>query len=378
MADGLENTNTEQTAGAENEQAAELSLRDALAASFDEHEKPESAHDEGGKAAEPAAASETPHAAEKKQDAPATEPAKTESDIQPPATWNAADKAVFAKLPPDARAILARREKEITADYTRKTQDIAQLKKDYEPVAEAFKPYADAMKTRGFTPASMINAWINVEKALIEGRGIEIVAGIVKNYGIDAQKLIAALGGGNAPLPKPEGANGQQAGIPPALAEKLKKYDDRFKAEDDARAADAQARRTAAVSKIESDLKAFAEAKNDKGEPAHPHFKDVEIEMAALVASDRQLGRQPRTLEQLYESAIFANPTVRAKHLAAMEQARKASELAAAKEKATRAKKAASSVSGAPSGGRLPNTGNGSGELREQIMAAVAEHDSAI
>lgn len=64
------------------------------------------------------------------QDGPATDPEP--AAITAPAGMSEADKAVFATLPPEAKAWIAKREAETRADYTRKTQAVAEQRKQVE------------------------------------------------------------------------------------------------------------------------------------------------------------------------------------------------------------------------------------------------------
>lgn len=74
----------------------------------------------------PEADAEQPEQAEPSVEEPAT-PA-----IDAPRSMSEADKAVFEQLPPEAKAWIAKREKEAQADYTRKTQEIAEQRKQYD------------------------------------------------------------------------------------------------------------------------------------------------------------------------------------------------------------------------------------------------------
>lgn len=64
------------------------------------------------------------------QDGPATDPEP--AAINAPSGMSEADKAVFAQLPPEAKAWIAKREAETRADYTRKTQAVAEQRKAVE------------------------------------------------------------------------------------------------------------------------------------------------------------------------------------------------------------------------------------------------------
>ena len=78
------------------------------------------------------------------------------------------------------------------------------------------------------------------------------------------------------------------------------------------------------------------------------------------------------SLDQLYETAVFATPSTRDKVLTAQRQQEEAKRTEEARTKAASARRAGSSVTGAPGTGQAP-TGRGASELslREQLEAAA-------
>lgn len=133
---------------------SEMTLNDAAAAlakaNQDEHGLDSTGHP---KPTEPAPTAADPPQAE----APPAEPAETEPDLQ----------ALLEALPPEAREIVSRREKMMQADYTRKTQALADERKSFESDIEFLStirsdPYAalefhteltEALVNAGLTPA---------------------------------------------------------------------------------------------------------------------------------------------------------------------------------------------------------------------------------
>lgn len=64
------------------------------------------------------------------QDGPETDPAT--AAIVAPSGMSAAEKAVFDQLPQEMKSLIARRESETRADYTKKTQAVAEQRKSFE------------------------------------------------------------------------------------------------------------------------------------------------------------------------------------------------------------------------------------------------------
>lgn len=76
-----------------------------------------------------------------------------EPAIQPPASMTDAEKEAFKELPRSAQEFLINREKSITADYTRKTQEIADNRKKVQSETQALEQerryYSDGLKILG-------------------------------------------------------------------------------------------------------------------------------------------------------------------------------------------------------------------------------------
>lgn len=61
-----------------------------------------------------------------------TEPPAKPAAIEPPRSWSAEDRAVFSRLPPEAQAVVARRESERESAFTKRTQEIAEERKGWD------------------------------------------------------------------------------------------------------------------------------------------------------------------------------------------------------------------------------------------------------
>ena len=378
--------------------AAEDDIRSALmgaiadsdAASTTETEtKPEAADKTrapDGKFAKAEAEAIEPDKAEpvKQEDAPSPEEKKTVSAAEPPQNWSEADKAAFKGLPADAQGFLLKRHSAMEADYTRKTQQIAQFRNEYEPVAEIFRPHADAMKQSGYTPASLVAAWANVEKELQAGRGIAVVKQLVDGYKLDRAQLTAALGL-TAPVAaagttEPPAPAGQTAQLPPELAQKLQSYDQFIAQQQREQQQAAAQRQRDAESRVMDTIEQFKGAVDGSGAPLHPLYDEVEEHMTRLAIAARTRGEAVPSLDDLYDQAVWANPSTRQKVLdaksAADEAQRVAAETKRAKEaraKAEQARRAGSSVTGSPRSGQSGQADSGS--LRGSLLAAVADLD---
>lgn len=366
--------------------AADAKPEDDAADDKASHDKPEpkkaDAKSEDGDT-KPEVDAEARPADDKATKADADKKAKTELTGK----WSAADKAAFAKLPAEGQDLLLRRHKEMEAAFTRKTQDIAGFRKEYEPVEQLFAPWADKMKAAGFTKSSMIQAWANVEQRLMNPNDApNVVAGLMKGYRIEPAKVLQLLGikapeqrtsDGTQPLEKPAGET-SQIQLPQEVVEKLARLDkiEGRLNERDQRDIDAANRnRQAAEQRVMSEIDQFKSAEDGKGNPLHPHFDEVEEAMTHLAAAAMSAKRPVPPLQELYETAVWANPSTREAMRAAEQTAQREKADAEARTKANAARKAASSVTGAPGSGPAPRERRApERSLREELEANAAEN----
>jgi hypothetical protein len=350
--------------------------------------KPEAEQTDAAETPAEGTASET-EAAEPKEDTGETGETKAEADktagsvTDPPANWPAKDKELFKKQPPDVQKFLLDRHKAMEGDYIKKTQAIAAFKREYEPVDKLFEPYRDRMKAGGWTPHKLVEAWSNVEKRLMEGDGINVVAGLVQGYKIDLGKVAQALGLRPRPLPngsateQPEQPAHDPLNLSPdhPVMRQLSAIQARQDAEDRARADEVRRLQTGAEARIMSQIEEFKSAQDDKGNPLHPHFDEVEEAMTLLAQSALAAKKPLPPLKDLYETAVWANPSTREANLAARERAQQEKAASEARAKAAQARKAGSSVTGAPGSGQAPNgKARTDLSLREQLEANFNDH----
>src|SRR6185312_5514951 len=78
---------------------------------------------------------------------------EAETPIVAPASMSAADKQMFAKLPPEAQAFLARRESEVTAGLTQKTQALSEKSRRYESLDQVLEPRRQQFAMMGVSEA---------------------------------------------------------------------------------------------------------------------------------------------------------------------------------------------------------------------------------
>ncbi len=381
-------------------------IRSALMSALDAQESPTTESDEPSGDTRPrdatgkfVKADAAPSAPEPTEPAlPTREPVKSEAEppaneappeptgLTPPDRWSPADKEAFAKIPADAQEFVMRRYKDMEADYTRKTQEQAAFRRDYEPVHQMFAPFEDQIRQSGFTKAGLIQAWADVERKLSSGQAIPVIRDLVQNYRVDRDALARELGISAAPAAdgtQPEQAPAAQ--LPRELTETLQTLIQRQQQIDQHFTRAQQAQQAEAQTRVMSTITAFREAKNASGALLHPHYDDLESDMVAYLEAARRLGQEP-SLDDLYDKAVWANPSTRDKVLASQraaevaqrtESEKKAREEARAK--AERARRAGSSVTGAPGTSQAAITAAkaDAGSVRDALLAAIDEHADA-
>lgn len=383
------------------ETSAPDDLRSALGAAFASYDKPE---EEVEEKAAPEAVShsteteETPakeepaetvsEEAKEPEEAKAAQPEEKEEKEEKPEdktpaalkAWKRADREMFEELPEHAQEFLLRRHKEMESDYHKKLTAISELKKEYEPVNEMFKPYADVMRQKGFTPRTLIEAWANVEKRLMQGEGpaIQVIHGLMQGYGVRPENLIRSLGIqiGQQPQPseqQPPQPQQQQLQLPPQLLQELNMLRERVNYLSTGQQQTFQAAQTAAAQRAEAAAQQFRDAKDAQGNLLYPYVADVEHDMLAMANALKAANQPIPPIEDLYERAVWANPSTRARLRTAEKQAAEAKRIEQEKAKAAAAKRAAVSVSGAPGSGQTPGIrGRAERSLREELDEAFA------
>ena len=285
----------------------------------------------------------------------AAPPAGTEpkpETMEAPARWTVEEKAAFAKWPPEARKEIAAHYGRMEADYTRKTQEAAAMRREAEPLLNLFAPHREELALHGLTPETVIRRWAAAEQRL-QRDPQSAIRWLAETYGVDLDALAA-----EAPQTDPTLA---------PLETRLGQVEAAIRA-NGRNAAEAGHRQGMAA------IDAFAQQKDAQGNLLHPHLDKVALVMLGLAHQERAAGRAP-DLAVLYDTAVWANPETRESMLAAQRDSAKAAAAAEADAKAKaaalEARKAGASVTGAP---RPGGTHEPPRSLREELEAAVSEH----
>jgi hypothetical protein len=272
-----------------------------------------------------------------------TEPGSTDQvrgpAIDPPRSWSAEMQAKFAALPPDVRQYVAERDKEV---FRQVSQMGAQVKA-IEPVRTVLEQHRDYLQRIGRTPEDAVTQLFKASRSLDQNPAATL-KWLADAYKVDLRQL--AL-------------NQQQA---PAVTQTDPRLEARLRRMEAEAAQRTQAEQTAREQNIASTIEKYA-----SDNKSHPHFNDLEDEIIRQLPGIRQSDpylSPEQMLDQAYEKAKWAHPTVRQRIL--MDQ-QKADE---AKRKAEQDKQ----IKEARRHGSLNQTSNGKGStpvkgsIRDSLM----------
>ena len=298
--------------------------------------------------------------------APAVETQTSADEWDAPSDWEQPERETFRTLPPEVRKTLHGR---ITG-YTSKLGEFEKYQERYKPFDTIFEQRKALMQ--GLAPHDATERlFANLELAQRDPKGF--ARQFFKSYNLDPHDVFE--------IQKAQAAAAEQgAYVDPeiqALRDELSKLKNGFQetqAQIQARQQREQAERDAAWAKQ------VDEFRNEKGTdgktPLRPHMKDVEVHMAALLQS-----RLAKDLQDAYDQAVYANPTVRAKVLAEAKAAERQEADRKEREHAAKAAKAGATVT--PSGAKAdsatsqPKKGESVRESLRRAHAALSSKDAA-
>lgn len=206
-----------------------------------------------------------------------TKPAPTAAEAAPVA-WKQEVKPLWDKLPPEVRAEVSRREKEISTGLHRAhgAVDFANT------MMEEFRPYEQILRQEGASPQMALRTLLETAYTLRHGSSAHkhaLFLSMAEQYGIDLKAQVS-----------PELARAQWE------ADSLKHQQMRGQTGQEAQV----------VNEIQDELQQFSEA------PGHEHYDAVRMHMAAMLSNGTA-----KDLQDAYDQAVWANPETRK---AAMEQ----------------------------------------------------------
>jgi hypothetical protein len=269
-----------------------------------------------------------------------------------PQSWKPEIREHWAKLPPEVRAEVNRRELQIQ----RTLSETATVRRFAQDFANVVSPYAHMIKSQNSTPLAAVDNLMRTAAGLMNGspeQKATIVAEIIGGYGVDIKTLDNLLSSGKH-MQAP-----QAAPAIPQWAQPIFGFMQNLQQSQQQRMEQEQAEAQQAV-------EAFAEK---------PFFEDLREEIADIMEMAARRGRK-MTLEDGYRKAIELNPEISKivkQREAAAQQRNPVSEAAAT---LARARKAASTVNSPPAGTKVGAKSTEKKTRKEQMSEAWDELQS--
>jgi hypothetical protein len=248
-----------------------------------------------------------------------------ESPLEPPQHWPEADKTRFAEMPHNAQEWALERDKAMTADYTRKTQDVAEIRQRYQGFEQVLEPIRGALQQSGISDAAYMARLVDADK-MYQTNPVEAIRWLASHAGVD----LANLEPGDSEPTDPQIA---------ALQNQVTRLTNHL--------SEQEQRSTAGrVNDISGQIDAFSKKADADGNPKYPHFESVRYAMGSLI----QTG-QAKELEDAYDKAVRLDDDLFKQTLSAERKKSEAAETNRRNEAVEKAKKVQPRKSSRPSGG---------------------------
>ena len=313
------------------------------------------------KSGEAPAPTEVPATPEASAESAPENPVTPQEPAEFPQSWSAQDREVFKALPEPARNTILRREKELLADYTRKTGQAAQIMRRYAPIESVIAPHEESWRLSGHTPEQVLGQLVSAQKRL-DSNPIEGISIIMQSYGVTPQDLIDQVGAGSAQnLPELHSVKEELRQLRETLSQR-QQYE-------------AQSQQQSRIEQVAN----FANEKDAQGNLLRPHFESVSPIVERLVGplAKQQPGVPlPTILQQAYDQAVWANPQTRESLLQKERETKQQTQIEEQKRKAEQAKKAGVSINGTPGGGNTNGAAAPTGSVRDTILWAYNLHNN--
>lgn len=238
------------------------------------------------------------------------------TEYQAPHHWDVQAQELFRSQPREVQEYLLNRDHAMTAAHTRRSQEIAPLRR----VQEQWNEYITGL---GDSPDHYFNGLAQAERTLRTGtpeQQIAVLADLAEAYGVDFSAYADDGVDGYDPAQDPLGI---QAQIDAAVDPYRQQVQMMMQREQAQQAADEQAAAYAeqnAVQQMHQQLEAYRNHRDAQGNLSYPYFGEVEADMAVLAQARMDAGHT-LSIPELYEQACWINPGVRAKVQAAYQHA---------------------------------------------------------
>ena len=265
-----------------------------------------------------------------------------ETPLEAPKNWSEEVRSKFKDLPRDAQEYMLKRDKEMTADYTRKTQEVAQQRKSFESLDKVIAPMRQQIAASGVGEAEYISRLLNADMALRNNPKMALKQ-LAQGYGIDLSSIEETVDWNDS---DPQITQLQQQNQ--AILAEL----NQFKKQN----------LQSARQQTENQISAFAESKDEKGNLKYPHFEQVRVKMGNLIDAGEAKG-----LEDAYAKSIRLDDDLYKQSLDSQRKSAKAEEDARRKAAVEKAKKVRPRTATTPPSGSVKNS-----DLDSLLMESIS------
>jgi hypothetical protein len=189
---------------------------------------------------------------------------------------------------------MIKRDKEMTSDYTKKTQDLAEQRKNIEALDKVLQPARQTIHATGISEPEYISRLLNADNALRTNPKMALRQ-LAQGYGIDLSTMNEESESWNDPDPQYAQLLQQNQHIMSEL--------NQFK----------QQNIQSTVAQTEQTVEQFSAKTGADGKLTHPHFDKVRVKMGNLIDAGEAKGlddaytKAVRLDDDLYEEAIKAS-----------------------------------------------------------------------
>lgn len=282
-------------------------------------------------APEAEAAAEAPEGEEPADEETPAETTESEGEEPPAATvqapehWHPEDHDFLAGLPDDdARQRVIDWRKAYERAGSRKFEEAAEARRLQGEINSIFRPFEQDLALSGMTPSDAIRRLVATEQQIRQDP-LGGIARLASHYGsaaagtAQARELVQHIA---SALKVDIGASAEQPGQgqepPDPRDTRLKALEEHIARQEQAARMSEQERHQHAVQSAGTSIQTFAEARDENGRLAHPHFEAVRPVMAALIHAAASTGTEIN-LDEAYQRAVYADPTLRSDLLKAQQ-----------------------------------------------------------
>ena len=266
-----------------------------------------------------------------------------EPPLEAPKNWSEDVRSKFKDLPRDAQEYMLKRDKEMTADYTRKTQEVAEQRKSFESLDKVIAPMRQQIAASGVGEAEYISRLLNADMALRNNPKMAIKQ-LAQGYGIDLSSIEETVDWNDS---DPQIAQLKQQNQ--AILAELNQFK--------------QQNLQSARQQTEAQINGFANTKDDKGNLKYPYFDKLRVKMGNLIDAGEAKG-----LEDAYAKAVRLDDELYKESLEAQRKSAKAEEDARRKAAVEKAKKVRPRTATAPPSGSVKAT-----DLDALLMESISK-----